>query len=401
MLHFIQKLSLFFLLTLTLQAHNGLNQKHLVSLSPEPSAQEISADTSIEVKYDSSIAKHSLHKRAIVLQNTKHKKIKGKISIKNKNTLLFTPNEELESGEYKVTVKHITLHDYRVNTRFKRYAKKFCSLFDDDVRKCRLYRYASRVKTKKIKYSFSVDDNKPKVVSLTLNKSNIQLNEDNTTTINVNAKYDDNTTVDVTDKVEWLISNESIIEIDKNIITSLSEGTTTLQAKFNNQTTAQISVTVYKEINGYRLPPEPDETLNNSTLLGIDSNNNGVRDDVERWIFLEMKIYNGYEKIEQTIAMQEAKAFQMTLKDPDNIDDKVQIAINAAHDCWIWYSYSKKLYMFDSHGKFNRALQDQCFNTKERLKTYWQYDGTLAGRVFTSTPTLKTQSQCEISIDGL
>lgn len=37
-------------------------------------------------------------------------------------------------------------------------------------------------------------------------------------------------------------------------------------------------------INGIAVPPEPDPTINNSTLLGIDSNGNGVRDDVERQI---------------------------------------------------------------------------------------------------------------------
>ncbi len=401
MFNLMKKLSLLFLFSLTLQAQTGLNQKHLVSISPMPSVQNVSTDTSIVIEYDLSISKHSAHKRAIILKNTKHKSIKGKVSIKNKNILIFTPNEELESGEYRVKVKQLNLQDYRLNTRFKRYAKRLCSYFYDDVKECRLYRYTSRVKSKRINYSFSVADKKPKVVSLTLNKSNIQLSEDNTTTINVNAKYDDNTSIDITNSVEWIISNPNIISIDKDIITPIKEGTTTLQAKFNNQTTTQISITVYKEINGYKLPPEPDETLNNSTLLGIDVNNNGVRDDVERWIFLEMKIYNGYEKIEQTIAMQEAKAFQMTLKDPDNTDDKVQIAMNAAHDCWIWYDYSKQSHAFGSHGKFNRAMKDKSFNTKERLKTYWLYDGTLAGRVFTSTPTLQTQTQCEISIDGL
>ncbi|WP_457744487.1 Ig-like domain-containing protein, partial [Sulfurimonas sp.] len=321
MLHIIKKITLTLLLSLTLQAQSGLNQTHLVSLSPEPSSKDVSADTSIEVKYDLSISKHSLYEEAIVLKNAKHEKIEGTLSIKNNTTLIFTPNKELASGEYKVKVKHINLQDYRLNTRFKRYAKRVCSYFYDDVTQCRLYNYASRVKTKQIKYSFSVDDNKPKIISIMLNKSNIQLNEDNTTTISVNAKYDDNTTVDVTDKVEWILSNPNIIKINKNVITSMAEGTTSLQAKLNTQKTKVILLTVYKEINGYKLPPEPDETLNNSTLLGIDVNNNGVRDDVERWIFLEMKIYNGYEKIEQTIAMQEAKAYQLTLIDPTNKDD--------------------------------------------------------------------------------
>ncbi|MDR1006934.1 MAG: hypothetical protein LBL65_00005, partial [Campylobacteraceae bacterium] len=37
--------------------------------------------------------------------------------------------------------------------------------------------------------------------------------------------------------------------------------------------------------HGYQLPPCPDPVKNDETLLGIDSNNNGVRDDVEIWIY--------------------------------------------------------------------------------------------------------------------
>ncbi len=46
-----------------------------------------------------------------------------------------------------------------------------------------------------------------------------------------------------------------------------------------NGSTAQTDV-----INGIPVPKEPDATLNNATLAGVDSNSNGVRDDVERKI---------------------------------------------------------------------------------------------------------------------
>lgn len=39
-----------------------------------------------------------------------------------------------------------------------------------------------------------------------------------------------------------------------------------------------------ESINGISVPPEPDETENNATLAGVDSNSNGIRDDVERTI---------------------------------------------------------------------------------------------------------------------
>lgn len=35
-------------------------------------------------------------------------------------------------------------------------------------------------------------------------------------------------------------------------------------------------------INGVTVPPEPDPTLNNATIAGIDSNGDSIRDDVER-----------------------------------------------------------------------------------------------------------------------
>lgn len=40
-------------------------------------------------------------------------------------------------------------------------------------------------------------------------------------------------------------------------------------------------------INGYVLPPEPDHTENDKTLLGIDVNDNGMRDDIERYIIIK------------------------------------------------------------------------------------------------------------------
>ena len=167
------------------------------------------------------------------------------------------------------------------------------------------------------------------------------------------------------------------------------------------RTVILLLIALYVQADNTLLPPEPDETLNNSTLLGIDTNNNGVRDDVERWIYLEMTIYNGFKKIEQAIAMQKAKANQMALIDPTNKDDKVHKAMTAAFDCWVWYDYSKDLPRVSTLGKFSRALKDKTFNTRERLKTYFQYDSTLTGRVFTLTPTLQTKSQCETNIDEL
>lgn len=46
----------------------------------------------------------------------------------------------------------------------------------------------------------------------------------------------------------------------------------------------QTQTTSQQTINGIAVPPAPDPVANNATLLGVDSNSNGVRDDVERQV---------------------------------------------------------------------------------------------------------------------
>ena len=64
-------------------------------------------------------------------------------------------------------------------------------------------------------------------------------------------------------------------------------------------------------INGYQLPPEPNKQLNNSTLLGVDTNDNGIRDDIERKIIID------YAKpIEIELMLSYVKVHQEMLHDP-------------------------------------------------------------------------------------
>ncbi len=85
-----------------------------------------------------------------------------------------------------------------------------------------------------------------------------------------------------------------------------------IQVLNNQEATAEAVAAIHAnkltwaDING-DLPAEPDATTNNATLVGVDSNQNGIRDDVER------AIYNKYKSTPKVaIAMlQYAKALQM------------------------------------------------------------------------------------------
>lgn len=369
-----KSLGLLFLLTsfIASYAHDNAHD-HLVS---------ITIDKNIVITFDLPIDKDSIKRRTVELKKiTRHEEERGEVSVKEK-TLFFIPKKGLEEGYYLLQVAPLKLK------KCERHENWFVRMFIKD--RCTLT-------TRPIHYKFQVDD-QPKIVSFDFNQTDLHVKEGTNVLVQVNALYDDNSTKDVTQNVDWSVGDASIITIQDGNVSALKEGKTTLEAAYNGLSQEQ-NVTVYKEVNGHILPLEPDKTVNNSTLLGVDANYNGVRDDVERWIYLEMKIYNGYEKIEQAIAMQQAKANQMALVDPAN--DEVNKAMTAGMDCWEWYSYSRKLPLNDGIMKFGNALDDKCFNTKERLKTYMEYDNTLRGRVFTDTPTLQTKSQCETDIDGL
>ena len=93
----------------------------------------------------------------------------------------------------------------------------------------------------------------------------------------------------------------------------------------NDKTTvdvARIHATklTWGDING-TLPPEPDATANNATLAGVDSNSNGIRDDVERAIYSKYK-----DNKHVAIAMlQYAKELQMEFTEVRNSDTLIAV----------------------------------------------------------------------------
>ncbi len=125
--------------------------------------------------------------------------------------------------------------------------------------------------------------------SLKLTAETTTLNKDTNTTVTVIATFSDTTTKDVTQNVTWNITPQESLHITKHTLQTLQDGNITLQATLGAIDSNILHVNVFWEINGYKLPPMPDEKLNNSTLLGIDANNNGVRDDVERYLLNKYK----------------------------------------------------------------------------------------------------------------
>ncbi len=162
-----------------------------------------------------------------------------------------------------------------------------------------------------------------------------------------------------------------------------------------------LSLSLAETIEGHTLPPEPKNP--DATLLGVDVNKNGVRDEVERWIYKTE--YYTHSQINKVIAMQEAKFYQMTLVNPNNTDNKVDDALMRVIDCKRYYEKSRNIPL-GKGGRplsFNLLFQDKYFNTKERLKTYMNYNYGLGEiKVYTLTSDdLINFNNCDENIDLL
>jgi len=132
-------------------------------------------------------------------------------------------------------------------------------------------------------------------------------------------------------------------------------------------------------IHGHTLPPEPDPTLNNATLGGVDSNGNGVRDDVER------AIYKKYDKKLHTVfMMQDAKFYQRTLVEPTSDAKVIQKDATKAIDCEVYLSRFDEQMRAMSWIKEEKYLKNLIINTPDRVQKYLDYNIALSGGVYGS-----------------
>jgi len=158
-------------------------------------------------------------------------------------------------------------------------------------------------------------------------------------------------------------------------------------------------------INGFKLPPEPDEKKNNETLLGIDFNDNGVRDDVERYVIKRYAQDPEFPKTKTALAMQYAWAEQKIIENPVIESDKYT---NDAIDCQYYWINKKRKDMSISEGlqysKKNKVfndinIKDKIYNTRERIEKSFQFNQACSGHIFDGRK--QSLDNCQINIDEL
>ncbi len=222
----------------------------------------------------------------------------------------------------------------------------------------------------------------------------------------------------------------------ENGSTEVTEENSTQESSLDvdeTEVSAEDNVTQTPEVMyGHTLPPEPDPDINNATLLGVDSNDNGVRDDVERWIYnrynthipckmVEVNVtipasgetVTGYDEvceekevpyhqIVREIAMQGARAAQIIIQEPEKARETMKY-MEAAVDCNIYFEsyagYENEPKLVDGF-IFGDEFNEVQFNTTERVRAYAKYNMTLSGGVYGRSLFNKRQS-CDFNITKL
>ena len=157
-------------------------------------------------------------------------------------------------------------------------------------------------------------------------------------------------------------------------------------------------------IDGATEPPEPDENINNSTLEGVDTNNDGIRDDIERMInrmfpsdsVSDYNLRNAYRQFAKA-------ALRINVKDLSKKDAMYgQNKISGATFCILYfYGINKSTKVKDpiERAKNNTDLiSSKIYNTKSRLKNKKIADNIFAGQMIVLPKKNKRKDFCSFKI---
>jgi hypothetical protein len=176
------------------------------------------------------------------------------------------------------------------------------------------------------------------------------------------------------------------------VLIALKDGNVTVQATVDGVQSNTINLNITWVVNGHVLPPEPDPVENDATLGGVDSNNNGVRDDVER------KIYEKYiVALQRELMIDGAKYFQKIMTEPTRESRSLKKEGTRITDC--------QLYLMDYDSEIESDdfdsitfLEDYTVSNKARVRKYLDYNLALSGGSYGSSPSDWNKDACSDAV---
>lgn len=224
--------------------------------------------------------------------------------------------------------------------------------------------------------------------------------ESNVTTLNVGEKaeltlmgtYSDGNTKELDVNVEYIITPSDSAEMNGTVLTAKRDGEVTVQAKVGSTLSHTLNLNITWIVDGYVLPPEPDSVENDATLGGVDSNSNGVRDDVERNIYATYPV-----KLHRGLLMYGATVFQEIMIKPSEQAKETQKGITKIINCRIYLRRKDSEIKSDEFGLIT-FLENKTVNSKERVRKYLDYNLALSGGSYGSSPSDWNRESCSPQI---
>jgi len=142
--------------------------------------------------------------------------------------------------------------------------------------------------------------------------------------------------------------------------------------------------------SGFVLPPDPGKE-GKETLLGIDTDGDGVRDDIQRYIYFT---YPDDKKLRLGLTYY-AIEFQGVLKDANDREAAYDHANKMAR-------HGECLYYLKGRDSFDiiDLLLAEILNTRERSIAYIKYSDNLGGRFIRGAPRKEWKDSCSFDVDG-
>ena len=143
----------------------------------------------------------------------------------------------------------------------------------------------------------------------------------------------------------------------------------------------------------FQLPPDPG-AAGDATLEGVDVNGNGIRDDIERWIYLT---YPDSEKLRRALIQEYYPLQNMIIHGQQQNRDAVyddMYALQRSSEC-LYYVHPDKPH------KISAELEARIVNTDERVYGYLESSRLLGGGTFQGVPMSKWKTSCNFNPDEM
>jgi hypothetical protein len=373
-----------------LRVKEGIDQDIIRDVVPKYGQEDTSSDVVIEVEFNSRLDSSIKDKNIVVTflgYRFNDKELKGKLRDMESVCKRYSNNKDLLKDCHKISnlawnkLKKNQINNYQVRGRQIVEDSKIRFIPAYILDKGYYEVVIKDIKTKeaksikKIRYRFKVDNSSLKDIDISANKV---LNVGEKQKIKLKARYIDNNSSyyhDRSTEANYYIADSDIVAIGKEgSFIPKKQGETIAISSYHNRVSLPVLLEVEEVINGYKLPAEPDLKESDTTLEGIDTNSNGIRDDVERKIIKRYK----HNKLATALLLSGAKQYQAVLEQPLSNAQEIRKEISRVISCKVaLIDFDKEIESDDF--LISTILGDLTYNRRDRTEKFLEYNYALSG----------------------